>query len=262
MFFWIILLVSLVFGALYVAGLAGPVEEGAASNEQFVYLTVFGAGMVIAGTIKLLFRAGPQVFRHLVSWACVFGIFATGFSYRDQIVDLYERMTNERVQTVALTRSGGEAELRRAWDGHYRADALINGVSMRMLIDTGASMVLLPYEGVEEIGINPSELDFTVPVVTANGRSTVAPIKLASIVIDDIEVTNITAAVAQPGRIKTGLLGMSFLDQLNEAVFQGDRLILRQTAISDGSAERFKKVPKTVNGMFTPEELKDQPQPY
>lgn len=261
MYFWLILVVALAFGALYVAGLAGGTAEASDEQFQLAYLTIFGAGMILAGTIKLIFRAGGEGLRHVVSWVCVIGIFVTGWAYRDDIRELHERIMGEKVPSVALARSGGEAELRRAWDGHYRADALINGTPMRLLVDTGASMVLLPYESVAKVGLDPEKLSFSVPVTTANGRSTVAPIKIASIQVGDIEVTNVTAAVAQPGRLKMGLLGMSFLDQLNESVFQGDRLILRQDAIA-GANERFKRVPNTVNGMFPPSELRDQPQPY
>jgi len=129
---------------------------------------------------------------------------------------------------VALSHTDGEAELRRGWDGHYRADAEINGIELRMMIDTGASMVLIPYEDIAAIGIDPGRLEYSMPVTTANGRSAVAPIRLSSIKVGPIAVFDVPAAVAQPGRLKTGLLGMSFLDRLSETSFQGDRLFLRQ----------------------------------
>ena len=129
--------------------------------------------------------------------------------------------------SVALATTQGEAELRRAWDGHYRAEAMINGVRMRLMVDTGASMVLLPYEDVRALGIDPEQLDFSLPVTTANGTSTVAPVQLSSIKIGPIAVFDVRAAVAHPGRLKVGLLGMSFLEKLSETSFRGDRLILR-----------------------------------
>jgi aspartyl protease family protein len=106
------------------------------------------------------------------------------------------------------------------------------------MIDTGASMVLIPYEQAASIGINPDTLDYSMPVTTANGRSSVAPIRLSSIKIGPIAVFDIPAAVAQPGRLKTGLLGMSFLDRLAETSFQGDRLILRQRSPGQDSDVR------------------------
>ena len=259
MYFWLILLMILGLGAMYVTGFGGGDGE---TSYGMTYLTIFGVGMVLAGVLRLIFSSGGAAFKHTFSWIAVIGLVLTGYNYRVEVADLYERLTGEHVPNVALTRTGGEAELRRAWDGHYRADAKVNGVQMRLLVDTGASMVLLPFEGIEKVGVDPKKLNYSVPVSTANGRSSVAPIRIGSITIGDIQVSDVTAAVAQPGALKMGLLGMSFLDQLNETVFQGDRLILRQDAIGADFDQRFKRVPGTVNGMFTPEEMRDQPQPY
>ena len=56
---------------------------------------------------------------------------------------------------------------------------------------------------------------------------TVAPVRLSSVKIGPIAVFDLEAAVARPGLLDTGLLGMSFLDRLRESSFRGDRLILR-----------------------------------
>jgi aspartyl protease family protein len=88
-------------------------------------------------------------------------------------------------------------------------------------------MVLLPYERVAELGIDPEMLDYSLPVTTANGNSTVAPVVISSIKIGPIAVFDVPAAVAHPGRLKIGLLGMSFLDKLDETSFRGDKLLLR-----------------------------------
>lgn len=268
MFFWMFMLVLLFFGALQVTGIAGVGEDEAGESRQLLYLTILGSGMILAGTLRLLFSGGGGV-RYIFSWLTVIAIMVTGFSRRGDIEDLYLRLTDEQVPSVALTHTGGEAELRRAWDGHYRADAKVNGIEMRLLVDTGASMVVLPYEAASDLGIDPATLDFSVPVTTANGRSTVAPVRLASITIGQVRVANVTAAIAHPGKLKTGLLGMSFLDKMNETVFQGDRLILRQDTPDGGIADaetRFKRVPTqqpaTYEGMFSPEEMKDQPPTY
>ena len=66
-------------------------------------------------------------------------------------------------------------------------------------------------------------------VTTANGSTTVAPIQLSSIRVQHVAVFDIQGAVARPGRLETGLLGMSFLERLAETSFRGDHLILRQT---------------------------------
>lgn len=258
MVFWLMLTAAIALGAAHLTGLVGGAEG---SDHQLTYLTIFGIGMVFAGALKLLLQLGTNGLRHAFSCICVTGLIFLGVVYRVELGDLFLRATSDRMATVAVSDAGEKAELRRAWDGHYRADAIVDGQPMRLLIDTGASMVLLPYEAVEGMGIDPATLDYSQAVTTANGRSTVAPITIASIEIGDILVRDVTAAVAHPGRLQTGLLGMSFLEKIDETVFQGDRLILRQNEPAARDS-RFKRVPETVNGMFTPEAMKDQPRPY
>jgi len=125
------------------------------------------------------------------------------------------------------SRAGGEVELRRGWDGHYRADAEVNGVPVRMMVDTGASLVLIPAELADDFGLDGAPLDYSMPVATANGPSTVAPVTIDSLRVGSIVVQTVEAAVARPGRLQSPLLGMTFLDRMSETSFQGDRLILR-----------------------------------
>ncbi|MEM1384157.1 MAG: TIGR02281 family clan AA aspartic protease [Pseudomonadota bacterium] len=155
----------------------------------------------------------------------------TAYVARNDLRDMAAAARGALMPSVALSRTDGETELRRAWDGHYRADAAVNGVTMRMMFDTGASMVLIPYEDAARIGIDPASLTYSMPVTTANGRSSVAPITIASIKIGQIAVFDVSAAVAHPGKLKTALLGMSFIDKLSETSFRGDRLILRQAGV-------------------------------
>jgi aspartyl protease family protein len=233
MLFWPVLIIGLAVFALFLSGPPSDgVFDGDRTRAQIVYLTILGAALVIAAAGRLLVRGGRRTLVLIAIWVGAIAGLATAFAFRDQAAVIVTELRGELMPSVALSRSEGGEELRRGWDGHYRADAEINGIGMRMMIDTGASMVLIPYEDIATIGIDPASLDYSIPVTTANGRSSVAPIRLSSIKIGQIAVFDIPAAVAQPGRLKTGLLGMSFLDRLSETSFQGDRLILRQPAES------------------------------
>ena len=242
MLFWPLLIIGLAILALFVSGPPGDgvIDDGTA-QAQLIYLTVLAMGMIIAAAGRIVLRGGRRSLAITAVWLGGIAGLITAFALREQATVVVNEIRGELMPSVALSRTEGEAELRRAWDGHYRANAEINGVEMRMLIDTGASMVLLPYEEVANIGIDPTTLDFSVRVTTANGKSSVAPIKLSSIEVGPIAVFDIDAAVAQPGRLKSGLLGMSFLDQLAETSFQGDRLILRQS--SNGRENHFRSAP-------------------
>ena len=226
--FWPLTILSLVSFALF---LLGPPSGGFLSTAdlelRIAYLVVFGAGITIVSAGRMLLSGGARTARYAALWIGMFTGLVAAFSFRAELSQSYDILRGNIHPSVALTTANGEAELRRAWDGHYRAEAEVNGERMRLMIDTGASMVLLPYEMVQDIGIDPASLDYSLPVITANGKSTVAPIRIDTIRVGPIEVTDVRAAVAHPGKLKVGLLGMSFLDKLYETSFRGDKLILK-----------------------------------
>ena len=229
MLFWPVLIIGLaVLALLLLEPSPDSVTVGGRTDMRVVYLAVLAAALAIVGAGRMLVHGGRRTLVNTAIWLGAVTGLLTAFAFRDEAAVIVREIRAELMPSVALSRSAGEAELRRAWDGHYRATALVNGVEMRLMVDTGASMVLIPFEQAAAIGINPDTLDYSMPVTTANGRSSVAPIRLSSIKIGPIAVFDIPAAVARPGKLKTGLLGMSFLDKLAETSFQGDRLILRQ----------------------------------
>jgi len=242
MLFWPVLIIAVAVVVVFFAGPpADGLFEGARGETRMLYLTVLISAMAIASAGRIVLRGGRKALVTTTIWIGAIAGLVTAFVFRDEAALVVEDIRSRLMPSVALSRIEGEAELRRGWDGHYRADAEVNGATIQLMIDTGASMVLIPYEEAAMIGHDPQSLVFGMPVTTANGRSTVAPIRLASIKIGDVFVTDVEAAVAQPGRLKTGLLGMSFIDKLAETSFQGDKLILRQRGT--GSSNGFKTAP-------------------
>jgi len=131
-------------------------------------------------------------------------------------------------ETAALAVVGTETAINRSWDGHFRAIAQINGADVGLMIDTGASLVLLRNDDARRIGIPLHELDFSTPMTTANGKSYVAPFVIENLQVGNLTLRNVRAAVAQEGALHSSLLGMSFLENLNETVIQRNRMILRK----------------------------------
>lgn len=124
--------------------------------------------------------------------------------------------------------SPGMVELHAGAHGHFSASARINGRPVPVLVDTGASMVALSYEDAESAGIYVRPGDFTARVRTANGIAKVAPVMLDSVSIGDITLYDVRAAVSEPGRLGTTLLGMTFIGRLSRAEMRGDVLILQE----------------------------------
>jgi aspartyl protease family protein len=112
--------------------------------------------------------------------------------------------------------------------GHFLVEPIINGVRLRMLVDTGASLVAISREDARRIGSNPISADFRATVSTANGSVLVAPILLKEIKVGELSVRDVPAVVFPNNRLQVGLLGMSFLSKLSHFEVAGGRLVLKQ----------------------------------
>ncbi|MEO1292208.1 MAG: TIGR02281 family clan AA aspartic protease [Pseudomonadota bacterium] len=127
-----------------------------------------------------------------------------------------------------VTLSERETVLTRERSGHFTAIALVDGVPVHMLVDTGSTDIALPFDEARRIGIDVDALEFDRAVITANGRASVAAVELTTVSVGAITLHNVKASVAQPGRLAGALLGMSFLNRLDEFRFRGDTLSLLQ----------------------------------
>lgn len=98
---------------------------------------------------------------------------------------------------------------------HVIVDALINNnISARLMVDTGASIVLISTDVAYRLGIEYGGIDRDMEIMMADGRSAKAkPIILESVKVGDAEVNKVQAAILEKGTIggEDGLLGMSFL---------------------------------------------------
>lgn len=112
--------------------------------------------------------------------------------------------------------------------GHFETEAEVNGRSISVMVDTGATMVALTYEDAERSGIFLRPSDFTGTATTANGVSKIAPVKISQISIGDITVRNVDGAVAERGKMRETLLGMSFLSRLSRVDMRARALVLHQ----------------------------------
>lgn len=119
-------------------------------------------------------------------------------------------------------------ELKTDKSGHFRTTASINGTDVKVLVDTGATVVALSFEDAEDVGLKPRNLDFNVPVSTANGVAKAAAITLESVDIDGVAVEGVAGLVMPEGALKGTLLGMSFLGRLSGFKVEDGVLHLRE----------------------------------
>lgn len=107
--------------------------------------------------------------------------------------------------------------------GHYMVQGQINGGTVRMLLDTGATAVALPASEAARLGIN-YKAGRQVYVNTANGAAPAYLVSLNTVKVGDIEVNQVDAVVQEQG-LPFILLGMSFLNR-TEMRREGEQMVL------------------------------------
>ena len=225
---------------LVIAGLALLLRSDAGSIAGFdpsdfaigvagVALLIF-LGSSLAGSYRG--RAGQAV-RDLLTWSGMGLLLVAGYSYREELFSFGHRVVGELLPPGSALRSDTQIEgersvkIRRRPDGHFIAHTRADGVTLTMLIDTGASTVVLKPADAQRLGIDTEKLKYSVPVQTANGTTYAAHVRLRTLALGPISLSDVEALVAKPGTLKENLLGMSFLSRLRSYEFTSDMLTLR-----------------------------------
>jgi aspartyl protease family protein len=111
--------------------------------------------------------------------------------------------------------------LKRGLDGHYRAEALINGEKVNVLVDTGATGVAISQNVADKL--NLSSID-AISTNTANGNSIGYMVRLHSVKVGGINANDVSAMIA-PNLDGDVLLGMSFLNRMDVRLYNGEMTI-------------------------------------
>ena len=113
--------------------------------------------------------------------------------------------------------------LQRSADGHFYAEAQVNGARIRFMIDTGASVVALTPADARRAGI--ALPDARAKAMGAGGEVEVIPITIDRVALGPLEARNVRGAVAR--ELPVSLLGQSFLGKIGTVEISGDRMVLR-----------------------------------
>ena len=120
-----------------------------------------------------------------------------------------------------------EALLEADQRGQYAGEALVNGMPVHMLVDTGASDVFVSASTARRLGLTPSG-GAKRAIQTANGQSTATPAVLRRVSLGGLYMNDVEALVLAPEAGEINLLGESFLKRLVSVEQRNGTLILRQ----------------------------------
>lgn len=201
-------------------------------NDAFastLYLGIWGVvvAVVIIGSGQRL----GEMARNAAIWLMALLLLSTVYLYRFELRDVGQRLVSGLMPGMAISRltddGSREAILTKGIGGHFQARVDIDGQTLNMMIDTGASTVALSYRDAEQIGIDVDSLQFVQPVRTANGVAMAAPVTLPEVSVGGISRSNVRAGVLERGKLSESLLGMSYLGSLSSVQMSGDQIILR-----------------------------------
>ena len=222
----------------FVLGVALSLAALIASNDQDAIANLlshdsgslalkFALAIFVGGLVITLYRERlSKAFEALLFWAVLGLLLVVGYSYRFELRDVGDRVIAELIPGHVASH-GRRVEVVRGHGGDFAVGAHINGARVPMVLDTGASSVVLTQEAAKAAGLPLEVLDYTVNVDTANGRTRAAPVTLDRLAVGGLTERAVPALVAQPGQLKNNLLGMTFLNRLESWEVRGDRLRMR-----------------------------------
>ena len=187
-----------------------------------IILVVFIGGLVLA-----MFRERfTKAIEAMLFWVVIGLLLVVGYSYRFELRDVADRVIAELVPGY-VAGHGRSVEVVRGRGGDFAVAAHVNGARVPMVLDTGASSVVLTQDAAKAVGLPLDMLNYSVNVDTANGRTRAAPVTLDRLAVGGLTERAVPALVAQAGELKHNLLGMSFLNRLESWEVRGDTLRMR-----------------------------------
>ena len=214
--------------AVGLAWMSGSV--GGLSDQDDRIRFVYGALLLVllVSAVAVRWRRQPTVaFRHLLVWGAIALVLLVGYSYRFELRGLADRLMGEVAPANGLRTGSGSVSFRAGDDGHFRVAATVNGATVRFMVDTGASVVVLTPNDARRVGLDPDKLSYSIRFRTANGTGFGAPVVLPEIRIGPVTITNVRAAVNKTP-MADSLLGQSFLDRLSGYRVSDGTLTLQQ----------------------------------
>ncbi len=163
---------------------------------------------------------GMGISMMIIAWLILFGILAVVIN--DWMA---ARENPNRHPQSSLNQQGSvEVVLQANPQHHYRVNGEINGQTVPLLLDTGATDVVLPARLAQQLGLERGAKRYAT---TANGTVATYATTIKQLNIGQIQLDNVAASINPSMDENLVLLGMSALKRI-EFSHQGDNLILRQ----------------------------------
>jgi clan AA aspartic protease (TIGR02281 family) len=133
-----------------------------------------------------------------------------------------EAMKPASAHIAPAAKMAGVMVIDRDSDGFFYMPATINGSPVRFLIDTGASMVILPTSVAAQAGITGKS---RVMASTVGGQQSVELSSIQSLTAAEITLENVPVAI-QPTEMAIPLLGVDTFSKIGRIEIDGDQITI------------------------------------
>ncbi|WP_108809997.1 TIGR02281 family clan AA aspartic protease [Sphingorhabdus sp. Alg231-15] len=200
------------------------------TEDQNINLVFAIGALVLVASALFSRRIGlGEVVRSVLSWVAIFAIFIVGFSYQKEIVGVWHKVTGEITGANEQQVVGGTLKIRQSPDGHYWADAEVNGMPVRFLIDSGATTTAMTLKTARAANVDINDGGFPTYLNTANGtveaqRGTIQALRVGPMMALELPV------VVAEAFGDSNVLGMNFLSEMKSWRVEGGEMILEPPA--------------------------------
>ncbi|MEA3037544.1 MAG: aspartyl protease family protein [Sphingomonadales bacterium] len=198
--------------------------SGQGGDQALTFLYLLGWLVLVISAVMVRRIPIAHGFKILAGWVLIFGAAFIAFSLKDDFLALGRRVLAANSGGEAVV-AGAEIRIPKAEDGHFWVNARINGVRIRFLIDSGATVTTLSAGAAHDAGVEPSA-GFPVLVSTANGEA-LEQRGVATLQVGSIERRDFDVHLAGESAGDTNVLGMNFLSSLSAWGVQGNFLVLK-----------------------------------
>lgn len=174
---------------------------------------------------SFLVRNRGNNMRHAFYWILIFVVIGVGYSCKELVGNTKDRFLSHLLPGYAVV-VNNEIRVQKADDGHFYLFVALNGKSVKFLIDTGATSVVLSRSYATTLGLDPNTLKFNTMMRTANGMTRNAPVFLETFEVAGFVLHDFPAYISEV-EMDGCMLGMSFLKRLKSYEMNGDTLKLR-----------------------------------
>ncbi|MGD9097880.1 MAG: TIGR02281 family clan AA aspartic protease [Desulfobacterales bacterium] len=187
--------------------------------------------LVFAGFVAAYLASGRTIakIKGLLVWGLIFAVGMLGYVFRHDLASVKDRMLAALIPEFGSQPTDRTLKFHVSADGHFYIRAQVNGISIRFLVDTGASHIVLTPRDAQRLGLDRRRLTFDKIYATANGVVRGASIEVDDFRVRHLHLQNVRASVNE-APMGESLLGMTFFNRMQRYAVENDVLTIEWAA--------------------------------